>query len=75
MIKMLKSQAEEDAIINKVKVAGIHNLVNNQNSIHVIIMLVNKFHPTSTEFILEYIEANFRRLCKDKHGICLVKAA
>ena len=56
VIKMLNSEAEEDAIIKKVKVAGIHYLVNNQNSIHVIIQLVNKVHPASTEFILEYIK-------------------
>ena len=61
--------------MNKVKNAGVHHLVKHQHSVHVLTQLLNKIHPTNTVFILEFLEANFTSTCKDKYGICLVKAA
>ena len=75
LVKNISSQTEEDAIINKVRIAGVHHLVKNQNSVHILIQIVNKIHTESTQFILDYILANFKSIAKDKCGICLVKAA
>jgi len=74
IVKAINSQSEEDAFINKVKTSGIHYLVKNQNSVHVLIQLINKAQASNLDFMLDYVEANFVSVCKDKHGICLVKA-
>jgi len=37
IVKAINSRAEEVAFVNKVRMAGIHNLVKNQNSVHVLI--------------------------------------
>lgn len=71
----MTSVAEEEALLKKIKAAGVQNLARNQHSVHVLIAVFNKVHHAQTEFIVDYIEANFLLVNMDKHGICLVKAA
>ena len=75
LLKQINSLAEEDAILSKIKNAGVSNLATNQHSVHILVQLVAKTHHSAIEFVLEYIENNYAVLCKDRNGISLIKAA
>ena len=68
------TQTEEDEIINLTRNAGIKHLIKNQNSVHVLIQIVEKIHASNTIFIQEYVETHLIDLCKDKYAICFIKA-